>query len=388
MAPDPEPQLRRWIEAGLIDPATAAAIRRWEATQVPRSRLALPIRLALAIGALLLAAGLLLFVSAHWEVLGPGQRFALLLGLVVGLHGIAAGVAPGSPGLAMALHGVGTVALGAGIFLAGQIFHIEAHWPSGLLLWAIGAGLGWLLLRQWPQLALVAVLGPAWLTSAWFHACERSLQGREPPAVALVAATGATLLSLTYFTASLDPVSSPARRVLLWVGGLGLPGAALSLAIALPEVSQAWRRTSSALPMPLEAMGWGVAFGAPLLLGWWLRRQAFWPLGVASGWLLVGLAMAGGGVTPFTYLWWALGGVLLVAWGMVDARAERIDMGMAAVAITVLTFYFSEVMDKLGRSASLIGLGVLFLAGGWALERLRRQLVAGTRGPTPSRRVP
>jgi hypothetical protein len=63
-------------------------------------------------------------------------------------------------------------------------------------------------------------------------------------------------------------------------------------------------------------------------------------------------------------------------------------MGMAAVAITVLTFYFSEVMDKLGRSASLIGLGVLFLAGGWALERLRRQLVAGTRGPTPSRRVP
>jgi uncharacterized membrane protein len=85
MAPDPEPQLSRWIEAGLIDPAAAAAIRRWEATQAPRSRLALPIRLALAIGALLLAAGLLLFVSAHWEVLGPGQRFALLLGLVVAL---------------------------------------------------------------------------------------------------------------------------------------------------------------------------------------------------------------------------------------------------------------------------------------------------------------
>jgi hypothetical protein len=31
-------------------------------------------------------------------------------------------------------------------------------------------------------------------------------------------------------------------------------------------------------------------------------------------------------------------------------------------------------MDKLGRSLGLIGLGLLFLAGGWQLERLRRRL--------------
>jgi hypothetical protein len=33
-------------------------------------------------------------------------------------------------------------------------------------------------------------------------------------------------------------------------------------------------------------------------------------------------------------------------------------------------------MDKLGRSASLIGLGILFLGGGWLLERTRRRLLA------------
>ena len=33
------------------------------------------------------------------------------------------------------------------------------------------------------------------------------------------------------------------------------------------------------------------------------------------------------------------------------------------------------LMDKLGRSASLIALGVLFLGGGWELERIRRQLL-------------
>ena len=65
-----------------------------------------------------------------------------------------------------------------------------------------------------------------------------------------------------------------------------------------------------------------------------------------------------------------------VAWGLWEARKERINAGIAGFALTVLAFYFSTVMDKLGRSASLIGLGLLFLAGGWLLEKARRRLVA------------
>jgi hypothetical protein len=33
-------------------------------------------------------------------------------------------------------------------------------------------------------------------------------------------------------------------------------------------------------------------------------------------------------------------------------------------------------MDKLGRAASPIGIGLLFLSGGWVLERTRRRLLA------------
>jgi uncharacterized membrane protein len=72
----------------------------------------------------------------------------------------------------------------------------------------------------------------------------------------------------------------------------------------------------------------------------------------------------------------ALGSIGLIAWGLMEARKERINLGVAGFALTVLFFYFSNVMDKLGRSASLIGLGLLFLLGGWLLERTRRQLVA------------
>jgi hypothetical protein len=37
-------------------------------------------------------------------------------------------------------------------------------------------------------------------------------------------------------------------------------------------------------------------------------------------------------------------------------------------------------MDKLGRSVALIGFGVIFLIGGYELEKLRRKLVARVAG--------
>ena len=49
---------------------------------------------------------------------------------------------------------------------------------------------------------------------------------------------------------------------------------------------------------------------------------------------------------------------------------------MAGFALAIAFFFFSSVMDKFGRSASLIALGILFVAGGWYWEKLRRQLVA------------
>ena len=55
-------------------------------------------------------------------------------------------------------------------------------------------------------------------------------------------------------------------------------------------------------------------------------------------------------------------------------------MGIVGFGLTILVFYFSRVMDKLNRSASLIGLGLLFLLLGWFLEKFRRRLVARVEG--------
>lgn len=59
-----------------------------------------------------------------------------------------------------------------------------------------------------------------------------------------------------------------------------------------------------------------------------------------------------------------------VAWRFANSSVNLLDF-----ALTVLAFYFSTVMDNLGRSASLIGIGLLFLLGGWLLEKMRRRLL-------------
>jgi uncharacterized membrane protein len=55
-------------------------------------------------------------------------------------------------------------------------------------------------------------------------------------------------------------------------------------------------------------------------------------------------------------------------------------MGVVSFALTICFFYFSSVFDKLGRSASLIGFGLMFLLGGWYLEKLRRKLIVRSAG--------
>jgi len=366
-----EGRLERWVEAGLLDPAAAERIRAWERSHggapTPRSSPGLhwPIRLALGLGGLLVGAGILLFVAAHWDALSPGQRFGLVLATVAAFHVAGAAADPRWPALGATLHACGTVALGGGIFLAGQIFNLQEHWPGGLLLWGLGALLGWLLLRDWPQATMVALLAPAWLAGEWSVATAR--QHGEA-----VLTAGLLLLALVYLGArpTADRDESPARRSLVWIGGIAVIPAAFLLA----ATSHAGQGFGDLAPVRL-ATGAAVALGGPLGLAWLLHRSiAPVFLGLAA-WTALGPILATQrGVVP--YIWAAGLGLGLIAWGVLERRAERINLGVAGFALTVLVFYFSSVMDRLGRSASLVGLGLLFLGGGWALERTRRRLVA------------
>lgn len=367
--------LSRWTAAGLIDEAAAERIRSYERTHPHVERLSWPVRLSLGFGAIAVGAGILLFVSAHWDALSPAARFSLVLLLTAVFHVGAACVTLRLPSLATTLHALGTLALGASVFLTGQIFNLREHWPGGLMLWTLGAAVGWLLLRDRPQLALVATLAPLWLAAEWIDATDQFDSVRR--SAVMVLAVGLFLLTVSYFTACLDR-SHPAegdryRRLLSRLGTAAFLPAACFMGIMAHETGM---DSADGVPIPaaMLVIGWMVAIGVPAAVAWLTRGSRAWPFALVAAWALLLWPLRDiGAVLPFA--WWALGSVGLVAWGIKEAYVERINWGTAVFGATVLAFYFSQVMDKLDRSASLLLVGILFLAGGAILERVRRRLV-------------
>jgi hypothetical protein len=131
---------------------------------------------------------------------------------------------------------------------------------------------------------------------------------------------------------------------------------------------------------------WSAAWflALPLLFAFAVRRTAAWPMLAWLVWVVVQAALSIEDMTLVAHAWAALASVALAAWGIADLRKDRVNLGIAGFALTVLFFYFSRVMDSMDRSLSLILLGVLFLAGGWQLERLRRRLMVRITGGAPA----
>lgn len=363
-----EEDLERWLTANVIDLSTANRIRDYEGSHESTGRSRWLIVVAIIFGALMLAAGVLLFVAAHWDELSPMQRMLLVLFTITALH-LSGGILHSRmKSLSAALHGVGTVALGGGIFLAGQIFNLQEHWPGGILLWSIGAVLGWLVLRDPVQATLAALLCPFWLAS------EISVRFEHVHGTQATLARYALMIAFAYLSALPVEYKSYFRRALVVIGSiLLLPVAA---AVPLMRYEFHWRESRD-LSTPIAILFALVAFGVPLLTAWLLRgRAARWVVGFALWTFVLACFDSHDKVEEMgLYCWFGIGAIGLVWWGLREHRRERINLGVTGFALTVIAFYFSAVMDKLGRSAALIGFGMLFLFGGWSLEKVRRKLV-------------
>jgi Predicted membrane protein (DUF2157) len=372
-----ETVLERWQSAGFIDAPTAGRIRGFESSLPENQGLHWPAILAISFGGLMLGAGVLLFVAAHWDQLSPAQRLFSVVLLVAVFHVLGAFTSDEFPNLATVFHAVGTIALGAGIFLTAQIFNLNEDWSGGVLLWALGAALGWAIRRDWVQAMFTALLVPLWLSGKWMD-ITRGTRGREA-----VLAEGLLMLAISYLTARGPGESSPLRRALSWIGAI-----ALLPCVAFVVAGEFEYGNLHSMMAGKQLLGWIAAIGVPLLMAFLLRGSAAWMNVLACVWVMIlgtmdysysgrnrtGISYFYNEIAPF--LWCLAGSVGLIAWGLREGRKERINFGVAGFGFTILWFYFSSVMDKLGRSESLIGFGVIFLIGGWFLERARRRLVA------------
>jgi uncharacterized membrane protein len=379
---DSETWLARWQRAGLLDDATVAAIRTYEQSHAKPSSRRWQVLVALIFGAILLGAGVLLFVAAHWDRLSPPARMLVVLAMLVFFHGLGMLTRNRFTGFATAMHGVGTLSAGAAIALVGQIFNMQEHWPSAVMLWALCAAFGWALLRDQFQQTLTLLLVPAWIMSEWMD------RANDYGGVTTYMARVLAIVAAVYLTGFLHSRRRAVFSILFAAGALLLP-------VAVIVLSQGWsvagygRQQADFLPLGYRLWAGGLEVLA-IAAGWFLDRKSWAPIAVVAGlaWALpwaqtnftekaAGRSWSHSEPNALAYALVAATAVFLVWWGIRNLAKPIVNYGMVAFALTVMWFYFSSVMDKLDRSLGLIGLGILFLAGGWALEYTRRRIVAG-----------
>ncbi|MGD0630179.1 MAG: DUF2157 domain-containing protein [Terracidiphilus sp.] len=381
---DFESLLTRWLAAGVLDAGAAERIRVYESQQARPSGLGWQGLVALILGALLLACGVVLFVSAHWDQIGPGTRFAIVIAMVTVFHLGGALVRDSYRGLSTTLHVVGTLSVGAAVALVGQIFNIEDHWPAAILMWALAALAGWALLRDEAQQTLTLLLLPAWVVSEFEFYAESHI-GSDVYLGRLLIVWA--ILYLTVFLGS-------KRRITQGILFAASAVAAIVGTVILLEGWRSWTATQTFLPFHLRVWGWVAIAVLPLLFS--LGKLSKSTVPVAAGvaftillpWCLrIRMDHFDYGDVHQTYtrsepnvLAHALVAgfaVFVIWWGVRQASKALVNLGMVWFAVAVAWFYFSDIFDKVGRSLGLIGLGILFLAGGWALEKMRRRLMAG-----------
>jgi uncharacterized membrane protein len=377
---EPEIWLTRWQHAGLLDAPTAAAIRAYEEAHAKPSSRRWQVRIAVLAGTILLGAGILLFVAAHWDSVSPLVRMLLVLAMLCFFHTLGLFTRARFAGFATAMHAAGTLAAGAAIALVGQIFNMQEHWPAGVMLWTLCAAAGWALLRDPFQQSLTLLLLPAWIACEWLE------RAGGHGGVTTYLARFLALIGVTYLTAFLE-----SRRAVFYTlfsaGALLLPFTVLLL-------SQGWSDAEyrQVLPLAYKLSAWALALLA-FAAGCLLNRRSWAPLLVVTG-TVWALPWAQTKITGkigtntwehsepnlLAYLMVAAAAVFLVWWGIRVLSRPVVNFGITAFALTVTWFYFANVMNKLDRSLGLIVLGILFLAGGWALEHTRRRIVAGMVG--------
>jgi hypothetical protein len=279
---------------------------------------------------------------------------------------------------------VGTVSAGAAIALVGQIFNIQEHWPAAVLMWALCALTGWILLRDQAQQTLTLLLFPAWIVSELAYYADGHIGTGVYIGRVLITWSA---LYLTFFVGSRRRVTA---GILFAVGALS----AVNGIVLMLSSWTSWSAEQTPVSLGVRVWAWTAIAGLPLIVAAFHGHKGLAPIGVT-----VAFSIA----LPWCYRTWtesysspegvsrtfvrtapnfaahalvAAFAVFLCWWGVRLASRALVNLGIAGFAAAVAWFYFSDIFSEVSRALGLIGLGILFLGGGWALEKMRRRILA------------
>ncbi len=364
------------------------------------------------LGALLLGLGVITFIAANWQQLNGMAK------LLVGLAGLW-----GNIGLLFALdkrqHSrwlfnglllLLVILFGANIMLIAQTFHINAHWPNGILLWSLGAVVISLLLNS--QLAMVAALLLSMLWSGsemlefdryiWSYPALLVLIGGWIVAKRWPIALRFWGLSIIWWL-GIEVLGhhepGPEALQLLWLIGFVL----LFSGLLLGKVEfLVWTAPTFVDfgAFAVLAMGWLLSF--PELLDWthtdvdsWLFMRSLagllvlglmfmlmrhfslqqlspWLFALAASMLITPEWFASAWV-PVLFNLFYFTSLLLLIWQATMAHDRRIQtIALGFFLLSLLGRYFDAFWDLLDRSLFFTVGGLLLMAGGWWFARKHR----------------
>ncbi len=431
-------ELPVWVAHGWVNPGGERAILDHVSAQRAGTRY---LTYAFSIlGVLLLGSGIITYFAANWGVIPKAAKLVILFGAMWAAYGASGYLFKDaeSPQLGQAFLLLGVILFGANIALIAQIYHIDAHFPNGVLLWSLGAVLAAYLLRSQPALIAAIVLAALWTTleSDWvagephwlflvlwaaFLPLIYQKEWRPSLNVTLIALL---LWSLYVFEPIMLSWGKPSPVYLLQLYFLGFlamfllgmvfatydrsaPFAATveryglfaTLACAylltFPRfhvgrefwVEKAVRAPASGTPIALTVAGIALVVGLAL----WHRRRsgsaqrpAYLVLGqglIAAivALLFVNLFVSGkyGGLIAIGFNLLYFGGLVwLVYAGMHQDDRFLVNIAFTFFALVLLTRYFDTFWTLLNRSYFFMGGGLLLIGGGYLIERQRRRITA------------
>ena len=374
-----------WVAEGLVTAEQAAAIRkRYAGREEPRGRATEALAV---IGAVAVGLGVIGFVAANWEEMSHGLRLLLLTLAVAGAY--AAGFelrdrTARMPRVGEALYLLGVLLFGASLFLVGQMYHVEAHDPLALLLWAGGATATALVVGSRAIAAAAVLIFTAWVGFELGLALDDA--GNALAALPVVAALyGGALYGLA--TAAAERIrddwfassgfSEAGRRIGLPVGAAGV--FVFTFSEAADELGEAGEQLDGGL-LAWFALLTAVALAGAAALALSRRASALAEgavLALTVVLLLLALS-AGGSGTLYALVFNALFAVLAIGAiyaGYLSDEPWLVNLGVLLVAVDLVARYFDVFWDALPRSLGLIGAGLLVLGIAYALERQRKRLL-------------
>ncbi|MCK5664791.1 MAG: DUF2157 domain-containing protein, partial [Thiotrichaceae bacterium] len=162
-----EQKLPHWQQQGWLDQDGADAILSDSQSGRQKSH-KLSIILAM-MGVILLGAGAISFFAANWQGMSKLLKLSLLFSSMISAYMVSAYClsadklsVPRYPAMGHAFLLLGVLLFGNNIMLVAQIYHIDSHYPNGVLLWGIGALFTTILMRSEIVMILAVLLSLLW----------------------------------------------------------------------------------------------------------------------------------------------------------------------------------------------------------------------------------